>query len=316
MAASGQVFVVVGGAGLVGSAVARALAADGASRVVVCDRLGPVSSGKWANLPARLDDLWAPDMLLAHLNTAWREIAGVLLFADAGGEVGDADALFETAWHLPRRVWDFASAKQRPVLWASTSQVYGGGPSELSRDPNVMAEFRPASAFGRAKLAFDLFAAARGTGPHAPPTAVGVRLSSVYGKEERHKGRDASLPSRALAQVRAGAPVALWQSTHAGMTDGGHSRDWVHADDVGAAVAALALGGAAGFFDAGTGALTKATDVARAAGRVAGAQVRIGYVSAPPDACIGAVPAARLDALDQAGVAVAFRDLDHGLKSL
>jgi ADP-L-glycero-D-manno-heptose 6-epimerase len=293
-------FVIVGGAGLVGSAVARALAEDGSARVVVCDALGSVASGKWANLPERMDDLWAPGDLAANLDKAWRDIACVVSMADAGHAEADADALYDTAWRLPRRLWDFAVARQRPIAWASTTQVHG---------PTL-------GAFAAAKAAFDRHAARRGDGPDAPPVALGLRLAAIYGRGEAHKGALASLPARALALARAGAPVPLWRSTDPAILDGGHARDWTHADDAGAAIAALVGNATAGFHDIGTGALSTATDVVRAASRVAKAQARVIHVAPPPGADAGPCPAADLSSLRAAGVTTVFRDLDAGLAAL
>jgi ADP-L-glycero-D-manno-heptose 6-epimerase len=306
MQSKGRKFIVIGGAGLVGSAVARHLAEDGSAQVIVCDLLGSSTSGKWANLPAKMADLWTPDEVVGHLDRAWRDVAGVLCFADAGHSAGDMDALFKTSYHLPRQVWDYAVAKQRAIYWASTIQVYGDAKPDLSADPNVIAGFQPKTAFGRAKQAFDYFAASQGSGPDAAPIATGFRLASVYGRGEGHKGALSSLPTRARDHALADRPLPVWEA----------SRDWVHVEDAANVIAQIVLQGHAGFFDVGSGSLTSATAVAKASEVATGKALAIETRSAPADVCAHQTAAADHSALEKLGLAYTFRTMEAGLSSL
>lgn len=297
---------MIGGAGLVGSAVARHLAEDGSAQVIICDHLGSSASGKWANLPSKMADLWAPDELMTHLDKAWRDVAGVLCFADAGHSSGDMDGLFGTSYHLPRRVWDYAVAKQRAFYWASSMQVYGDASPNHSTDSEVIAGFQPKTAFGRAKQAFDYFAASQGTGPDAAPIAAGFRLASVYGQGESHKGALASLPSRARVHASGEQPLSVWHG----------SRDWVHADDAAHLIAQVVLQGHAGFFDVGTGSLTSAAQVAKASEAATGKALRVETRPAPAEAFTQQTAAADLTALEKLGITCTFKTMEAGLSPL
>lgn len=306
MRSQGRKFIIIGGAGLIGSAVARHLADDGSAQVIICDQLGSSASGKWANLPAKLADFWTPSDLMAHLDRAWREVAGVLCFADAGHSTGDVDALFETSYHLPRRLWDYASAKQRAIYWASSLQVYGDAAPDLATDPTVIAGFKPKSAFGRAKQAFDYFAASQGTGPDAAPIATGFRLASVYGRGEAHKGALASLPHRAYHHALAGQPLPVSDA----------SRDWVHVEDAASVIAQIVLQGHAGFFDVGSGSLTSASAIAKAGEAATGKAGVLEAFSAPADVCATQPAAADLSALEKRAIPYTFRTMEAGLSPL
>jgi ADP-L-glycero-D-manno-heptose 6-epimerase len=300
----------------VGSAVARALADEGGLDVVVCDQLGPSDAGKWRGLPRRLDDLWQPHELMDHLERSWRSVSAVVVLADAWGVSQDGDSLFRSAFHLPRQLFAFASARQRPLVWASSMQVYGHGASNLALDPAQIAALEPVTAFGRAHQAFDLFAARHGTGPDAPPVLTGLRLASVYGAGEAHKADAASLPVRALAAVRAGEPVPVWRSTDPALVDGGHRRDWVHADDAARMIAALITGGHGGLFEIGSGQTRSALEVVQAAARATSRQARIAFVEPPAGAATYSLPAADLAPLAALGITTAPRTLDDGLAGL
>ena len=303
MPSLGRKFIIIGGAGLVGSAVARHLAQDGSAQVIICDQLGSSASGKWANLPSNMADLWTPDDLMTHLDKAWRDVAGVLCFADAGHSAGDMDGLFETSYHLPRRIWDYAVAKQRAIHCASSTQVYGAATPDLSSAPHVVAGFQPKTAFGRAKQAFDYFAASQGTGPDAAPIATGLRLASVYGQGESHKGALASLPSRARAHALAERPLSVWDE----------NRDWVHVDDAGQLITQLVLQGHAGFFDIGSGALTSAKAIVKASEAATRKALAVETRPAPVDARSPHAAVADLSALEKLGISCTFRTMETGL---
>ncbi|MCA3692281.1 NAD-dependent epimerase/dehydratase family protein [Aquidulcibacter sp.] len=303
MPSLGRKFIIIGGAGLVGSAVARHLAQDGSAQVIICDQLGSSASGKWANLPSNMADLWTPDDLMTRLDKAWRDVAGVLCFADAGHSAGDMDGLFETSYHLPRRIWDYAVAKQRAIYWASSMHVYGAAKPDLSTDPHVIAGFQPKTAFGRAKQAFDYFAASQGTGPDAAPIATGFRLASVYGQGESHKGALASLPSRARAHALDERPLSVWDER----------RDWVHVDDAALLITQIVLQGHAGFFDIGSGALTSTQAIVKASEAATSKALAVEMRPAPANAHSLQTAAADLSALEKLDIACTFRTMETGL---
>jgi nucleoside-diphosphate-sugar epimerase len=305
----GQKFVIVGGAGLLGSAVAHTLVRDHSLDVIICDQFGGVHDRKWANLPNLIADIWTPESLLTNLDKAWRDIAGVLVLADDGLMHEDADALFETAYHMPRRVWDLCVAKQRPLMWASSSHVYGDGPSQSSRDVHDMLALTPRTAFGRAKLAFDIFAARQGIGPDTPPVQTGLRLSSLYGSTERHKGGFASLPVQALSAARQNKVFPLWEGSETWV------RDWCHADDAAKVVAALAIGQKTGFFDIGTGLGTSTRDLLREVQSLTGQTLDILAVNAPTHSARSLTPADTTPLL-ATGITASFRSLKEGLATL
>jgi nucleoside-diphosphate-sugar epimerase len=231
---------------LVGSALSHRLCADGYS-VIICDSFGSIEDRKWAHLPPRVSDLWRPESLLPALDKSWRDLAGVIVMADGNNVADNADTLFETSFHLPRSIWDFCVVKQRPIYWASSTQVYGEGTPNLSRDPELVARLQPVTALGRAKQAFDMFSAQQAAGPQSPPIATGLRLSHIYGPNEAHKGINASLPYQFLRAAQQSTSVSL------GATLPTYQYDFVHADDAATVIAAHIASQQSGFFDIASG---------------------------------------------------------------
>jgi nucleoside-diphosphate-sugar epimerase len=300
----GQKIVIVGGAGVMGSALAQRLIDSGARDVIICDSFADVASAKWTNMPIAVDDIWTPASLLNNLDKAWREIAGVILMADAEPTGHDVDALFEAAFHMPRRVWDFCVAKQRAIYWTSSSHIYGNGPAQVSSSPADVATLRPVTAFGRAKLAFDMFAARQSRGSHAPPIWAGYRLFDVYGGPEHGE----SLPVRAMVAANTGCQLILSAEDQMG-------RDWVHLKDAAVAMADLVLGAHQGFFDIGTGVLTQSADLMQLVEKAVGKPLNFA-ADTRSDAALQSMPTADLAPLRNAGITVQFRSLEQGLVNL
>jgi nucleoside-diphosphate-sugar epimerase len=308
MPVQGQKFVIIGGAGRLGGALAHRLIDGGVHDVIICDSFGDIARGKWANVPIAVDDIWTPANLLTNLDKAWREIAGIILAVHSEPEDQDVDALFEAAFQVPRRVWDFCVAKQRPIYWASSWHIYGRGPAQVSSSPADMATLKPITAFGRAKLAFDMFAARQGTGSHAPPIWAGYRLFDVYGGLENPEGDCASLPVRAMAAAKLGGQLSLNAEDQVG-------RDWVHVDDAATAITGLVLGEHQGFFDIGTGVLTETSELTRLVERTVGKPLKRACDVGKSDS-FQSMPAACLAPLRDAGVSLQFRSLEQGLADL
>jgi ADP-L-glycero-D-manno-heptose 6-epimerase len=302
MPIQGQKYVILGGSSALGSALARALTAQHSAHIVVCDTFGDANASKWADLPVDVDDIWHPDSLLNNLDTAWREVAGVVLLNKSSPLDLNFDALLAAHYHLPRRVWDFCVAKQRPIYWGSSAHVYGSGDSNLSRDPADVMAMAPATAIGRACQAFDVFAAKQGIGPGAPPIACGFRLSSLYATSK-------GLPSRALAHAKAGTGLGLWTGSDE------HTRDWIHVADAAHAMAHLMIAEQSGFFDIGTGIVTTNKDLIDKVEAQAGQKLIIHKAPAPLYHARH-LPAANTQALADAGVSVQFRSLEIGLADL
>jgi nucleoside-diphosphate-sugar epimerase len=306
MPSKSQKYVIIGGAGVVGCAVARALITQYGADVIICDHFGCIESRKWAKIPANIDDIWQPENLLVNLDMAWREIAGVIVLADSGMQSQDCDALFETAFHLPRRVWDFCARKQRPMFWASSSHVYGLGASALSSRPEDVAALAPVTAFGRAKQAFDVFAARQGHGPHTPPIWGGFRLSSVYGGAEIHKDWCATIVSKAVAAAKEGRTLVVRDDV---------SRDWVHVDDAALAIVQVIVQGHSGFFDIGSGQTITTRELISKVETATGKSFKSTDIvdDISERASLPAADIARLMAL---GISVNFRPLEQGLSGL
>ncbi|UFN50883.1 ADP-glyceromanno-heptose 6-epimerase [Roseomonas sp. OT10] len=278
-------FLVTGGAGFIGSNLVGALCDRGAE-VMVCDRLR--DGGKWRNIARHpIAGLLPPEELGRWLDGA-SGIEGIFhLGAVSATTVRDGDLVAANNLTLTLRLWDWCAEYGVPLVYASSAATYGDGGAGFDDDesPEALARLRPLNLYGWSKHATDrriLDLVARGA--PAPPRWAGLKFFNVYGPNEAHKGRMASVVLHKYREVAAGQPATLFASDRDGVADGGQMRDFVHVDDCVAAM--LWLHGQAkvsGLFNCGSGTARSFRDLALAVYAALERPPEIRYVPMPDD---------------------------------
>jgi ADP-L-glycero-D-manno-heptose 6-epimerase len=282
-------YLVTGGAGFIGSNLVAALAARGAE-VMVVDRLREGAPGreKWRNLAKHGIAGILPPEELEDFMAAAGEIEAVLhMGAISATTATDGDLVAATNITLPLFLWAACAERQVPFIYASSAATYGDGTLGFEDDatPAALAALRPLNLYGWSKLAFDRRVAdmlERGT--PAPPQWAGLRFFNVYGPNEYHKGRMASVVFHKFNEVQGGAPARLFRSDRAGIADGAQRRDFVHVDDcVAVMLWLLENPQASGLFNVGSGRARSFLDLVRAMFAAMGRVDDIAFVDMPAD---------------------------------
>ncbi|PZW45739.1 ADP-L-glycero-D-manno-heptose 6-epimerase [Humitalea rosea] len=276
-------YLVTGGAGFIGSNITAALC-DAGHEVLVCDRLR--DGEKWRNIARHpIAGLLAPEALPEFLETA-RDIQAVVhMGAISATTATDADLVAHTNLTLTLRLWDWCAAKGVPFIYASSAATYGDGNEGFEDDPSALATLRPLNLYGWSKHATDrriqdLLARGR----PRPPSWAGLKFFNVYGPNEAHKGRMASVVLHKYRQIAAGEPATLFASDRPGIADGDQRRDFVHVEDcVQAVLWLLAHPQAGGLFNIGSGQARSFLDLTRAIYAALGRAPDIRFVPMPPD---------------------------------
>ncbi|WP_222428324.1 ADP-glyceromanno-heptose 6-epimerase [Sphingomonas suaedae] len=262
---SGDLILVTGGGGFIGSNVTAALAARG-QRVIVCDWLE--TGDKWRNLEdVDLYDIVPPTLLNETLRKHDDRISAIVhMGAISATTERDADRLVENNVRLTIDLWDWSIASGASFLYASSAAVYGDGAQGFDDDWSVeaLARLRPLNGYGWSKLVADRrFARDVAEGAPTPRHWAGLRFFNVYGTREEHKGSMRSVVSQITPRVTAGERVTLFRSHHPDYEDGGQLRDFVHVDDcVSVILWLLDHPEANGIFNLGTGQARSFRDLA------------------------------------------------------
>jgi len=277
--------IVTGGAGFIGSNLVAALCADG-QEVVVVDRLR--QGLKWRNLAKHpIAGIVAPDDLPAFLARKPPLRTLFHMGAISATTETDGDLVARTNIALPQMLWDWCAAAGVPFIYASSAATYGDGTWGFDDDLSAaaLARLRPLNLYGWSKLAFDRRVAQMlAAGAPRPPAWAGLRFFNVYGPNEYHKGRMASVVFNKFHEVRGGAPARLFRSDRPGIADGEQKRDFVHVDDcVATMLWLLDNPEVSGLFNVGSGQARSFLDLMRAMFAGMGEPERIEFIDMPDD---------------------------------
>jgi len=218
-------YVVTGAAGFIGSRIVEALNRAGVTDIVAVDNLS--RSAKVANL-TRLEiaDFLDKGEFLQRLDSFDGAVEAVL-HQGACSDTMELDGryMMENNYRYSKTLLDWCQEAEIPLLYASSASVYGAG-AEFREE---RACERPLNVYGYSKFLFDQLV--RRTLPGKTAQIAGFRYFNVYGPNEAHKGRMASVAFHAYNQLAATGKVQLFEGS-AGYGNGEQRRDFVHVDDV------------------------------------------------------------------------------------
>jgi ADP-L-glycero-D-manno-heptose 6-epimerase len=282
--AQGEITLVTGGAGFIGSNIVAALCERGEA-VVVCDRLR--TGDKWRNLAKReLADVVAPEFLSGWLAARGSEVSTVIhMGAISSTTETDADLIIDVNFRLSDMLWRWCSLENARFIYASSAATYGDGGQGFDDDGSseALARLRPLNTYGWSKLLFDRkVTRSVSAGEAAPPQWVGLKFFNVYGPNEYHKGGMQSVVAQKYPLAADGRPVTLFKSHHPDYPDGGQRRDFIWVDDcVDVVMWLLDHPEVSGIFNLGTGVDRSFDDLAIALCEGVGVSPRIHYIDMP-----------------------------------
>ncbi|WNK00776.1 ADP-glyceromanno-heptose 6-epimerase [Thalassospiraceae bacterium LMO-JJ14] len=280
-------YVITGGAGFIGSNVAAALEARGTAPLVIVDRLR--DADKWRNIAKRtLHDIVHPDNVHGFLKDNVRDVKGLVhMGAISATTETDADLIVENNFRLSRDLWNWCADNDIPYIYASSAATYGDGAEGFDDDMSAdgLNKLRPLNPYGWSKLLFDKWVAQELAAGHARPRQwAGLRFFNVYGPNEYHKGRMASVVSQIQPLAAKGEACRLFKSHHPDYEDGGQLRDFVSVDDCADVILWLLDNpSVSGLFNLGTGKARSFADLARAVYTAMGQDFKVEYVPTPED---------------------------------
>jgi ADP-L-glycero-D-manno-heptose 6-epimerase len=218
-------YVVTGAAGFIGSRIVEALNRAGVTDIIAVDNLS--RSAKVANL-TRLEiaDFIDKGEFLQRLDS-FDGAVEALLHQGACSDTMELDGryMMENNYRYSKTLLDWCQEAEVPLLYASSGSVYGA--SADFREERACE--RPLNVYGYSKFLFDQLV--RRTLPGKSAQIAGFRYFNVYGPNEAHKGRMASVAFHAYHQLLATGKVQLFEGS-AGYGNGEQRRDFIHVDDV------------------------------------------------------------------------------------
>lgn len=135
----------------------------------------------------------------------------------------------ELNYNYSVHVWKYCVANKVPLIYASSAATYGNGEFGYNDDHAIVDQLQPLNPYGVSKNEFDKWAIKQ---PFQPPCWTGLKFFNVYGPNEYHKGRMASVIWHSFNQIKKDGIVKLFKSHKEGFEDGKQLRDFIYVKDV------------------------------------------------------------------------------------
>jgi ADP-L-glycero-D-manno-heptose 6-epimerase len=221
--------VITGAAGFIGSYLAGKLNQSGYNDLILVDRFDDPS--KDINLFKKkyrkfIDRDKFFKWLIKHSN----DVDFIFHMGARTDTVGLEPELYQQLNLIySQRLWNICSEIQVPLVYASSAATYGNGELGFSDSHINLSNLRPLNLYGWSKHNFDVWALKQ---TRTPPFWAGLKFFNVYGPNEYHKGRMASVVLHAFNTINRTGKMKLFKSHHKDYRDGEQSRDFVYVDDI------------------------------------------------------------------------------------
>ncbi|ARK12994.1 ADP-glyceromanno-heptose 6-epimerase [Fibrella sp. ES10-3-2-2] len=221
--------IVTGAAGFIGSCLIDKLNAENFNYIIAVDDFS--NPDKKPNLDGKqIQEFVEREQFFDWLDANYQEVE-FLFHIGARTDTTEFDyAIFD---HLnvaySKKIWEKCIDYQIPLVYASSAATYGLGEFGYDDNESVISQLKPLNPYGESKNEFDIWALAQ---ERKPFFWAGLKFFNVYGPNEYHKGRMASVIFHAYHQISRTERMKLFRSHNPDFTDGGQMRDFVYVKDV------------------------------------------------------------------------------------
>ncbi|WP_374166040.1 ADP-glyceromanno-heptose 6-epimerase [Arcticibacter sp. MXS-1] len=211
-------------------------------------------------------------------------------------------------------VWAACVEFGLPLVYASSAATYGLGEHGYDDDESTIDLLKPLNPYGESKNEFDKWALGQERKPYF---WAGLKFFNVYGPNEYHKGRMASVIFHTFRQISATGKMKLFQSHRPDYKDGEQMRDFVYVKDVTDVLYFLMHHRKdSGIYNLGSGKARTFYDLAAATFRATGKDPDISFIPTPEDIRdkYQYFTEAKMDKLISIGYHKPFHTLEEGVE--
>ncbi|MCX6320147.1 MAG: ADP-glyceromanno-heptose 6-epimerase [Bacteroidetes bacterium] len=308
-----KTILLTGAAGFIGSYLLGFLNKKGFTQLIIADDFS--EEDKWFNFEekqfiAKVDREQLFDWLKEN-----DPAIDVVLHLGARTDTTEFDYSIHQRLNVEysQQIWHYCTQKQIPLIYASSAATYGSGEYGYKDDHAIVEQLQPLNPYGVSKNEFDKWALQQSA---APPFWAGLKFFNVYGPNEYHKERMASVIFHSYNQIKKTGKVKLFRSHRPDYKDGQQLRDFIYVKDVAKVCCWLMdLPVESGLYNLGTGKARSFEDLARATFAGMGKEPVIEYIDMPEDIRdkYQYFTEADMQKLQQAGYTDSFFSLEEGV---
>ncbi len=273
--------IVTGAAGFIGSCLIKALNNKGFTEIVIVDdfeqeqKKHNYSSKSFAQQIDRMS-------LIPWLKDNHSKVSFVFhLGARTDTTLFDTDIFDKLNLNFSKAVWACCAFHGIPLLYASSAATYGDGSHGYNDDTELLDFLKPLNPYGDSKHEFDKWALSQ---TDKPPYWVGLKFFNVFGPNEYHKGRMASVVFHAFNQIKERGALKLFKSHRSDYEDGMQKRDFIYVKDVvDVCLFFHSQQAASGIYNLGTGCAHSFLDLGEACFEALNMTPKISFIDIPED---------------------------------
>ncbi|PVY41643.1 ADP-glyceromanno-heptose 6-epimerase [Pontibacter virosus] len=221
--------VVTGAAGFIASCLVSRLNAANFNDIVVVDNFSVAK--KEGNLKGKkIKEYVDRDGFFAWLDDNYEEVEFIFhLGARTDTTEFNKDVFDLLNLNYSKQVWNACCEYQIPLVYASSAATYGSGTLGYDDEEATIPLLQPLNPYGDSKNDFDKWALEQTAKPFF---WAGLKFFNVYGPNEYHKGKMASVIFHAYNQIKDKGSMKLFRSHNPDYADGEQMRDFVYVKDV------------------------------------------------------------------------------------
>ena len=221
--------VVTGAAGFIGSCLVSKLNSEGFKDIVLVDDFSNPDKNKNFENKTYTTKVDRKDFI-SWIDKEHRYIQFIFHMGARSATTGFPKETYDKLnLDYTKNVWNKCVAYGLPLVYASSAATYGMGEHGYKDSHEIVDKLEPLNLYGESKNDFDKWALAQKKQPYF---WAGLKFFNVYGPNEYHKGRMASVIFHAFNQINATGKMKLFKSHHPDFEDGGQTRDFVYVKDL------------------------------------------------------------------------------------
>lgn len=306
--------IITGAAGFIGSCLVSELNREGLVDIIVSDDFSNeeknrnLEGKKYAGKVHR-------DDLAVFIEVNKSKISFIFhIGARTDTTLFDVDVFNKLNLNYTKQIWNLCAKFNIPLVYASSAATYGLGEFGYDdEDVSIIHKLKPLNPYGDSKNDFDKWALEQKT---HPSYWVGLKFFNVYGPNEYHKARMASVIFHAFNQIKQSGKVKLFRSHNPKYADGGQLRDFIYVKDLCNVILFLFKHKVPnGIYNLGTGKARTFADLAKSTFKAMGAAENIEFIDTPIDIRdkYQYFTEAKMDKLKKAGYTKPFTSLEEGV---
>lgn len=273
--------IVTGAAGFIGSCLISRLNNDGFNNIIAVDAFGDPEKKK--NLEGKkIMEYVERREFFSWLKDKSDEMEFIFHIGARTDTTEFDKAIFdELNVNFSKKVWQYCVDNHVPLVYASSAATYGLGELGYKDDEDLIDQLKPLNPYGDSKNEFDKWALKQDKKPFF---WAGLKFFNVYGPNEYHKGRMASVIFHAFKQISEKGKIKLFRSHNPDYKDGEQKRDFIYVKDlIDVCVFLMHHRKDSGIYNLGSGRARTFLDLAKSVFKALNKKEEIEFIDTPAD---------------------------------